>query len=267
MPGERKDEAALHRLFKSHRIAGEWFSPHPEVLKVLHDAVRLSTARPHGKAAPLGKGPFVFYLAGKITGRNAGWRDTLLGPDRDAPGFSPEDTPATMVDAFRFDLWPVRDLAFPGGGHQCCGPYRAVLDDGWGHGGDYNWVTSNEEDSHTGFPDNWHDHALVGDHCNGEQPILKRHRSQIIELCRTAIDRCDILFAWLDGLDAYATLTEIGYAKAIGKTVWVASPGKLRDLWFIHCMADRSSQWLATPAEALACMLCQHSEGEARVAT
>jgi very-short-patch-repair endonuclease len=70
-------------------------------------------------------------------------------------------------------------------------------------------------------------------------------RSEIPEKCLRAIDHAHIVFAWLDDITAYGTLVELGYAKAKGKTIWLAGRReKLGDdednnpLWFAYQLAD-----------------------------
>lgn len=31
-PGERKQERAYHKHFSEHRLHGEWFEPHPDIM-------------------------------------------------------------------------------------------------------------------------------------------------------------------------------------------------------------------------------------------
>lgn len=76
---------------------------------------------------------------------------------------------------------------------------------------------------------------------------------ETVKLCLDAIDRSDVVFAWIDEPDAYGTLVELGYAKAKGKRVIVAFPPETwvrgedtdldipeprHDMWFLHTMAD-----------------------------
>lgn len=56
-------------------------------------------------------------------------------------------------------------------------------------------------------------------------------------LCREAIKECDIVFAWIDALDAYGTITELGYAAALGKEILIAGPKQYSDMWFVYTLA------------------------------
>ena len=41
--GDQADEARLHRLLRAHRIRGEWFHPHPDVLRAMQDFAKPET--------------------------------------------------------------------------------------------------------------------------------------------------------------------------------------------------------------------------------
>ena len=45
-----------------------------------------------------------------------------------------------------------------------------------------------------------------------------KHRQIVHDRCLSQIEKADIFFAWIDTMDCYGTLAEIGYAKAKGKT-------------------------------------------------
>jgi nucleoside 2-deoxyribosyltransferase len=78
-------------------------------------------------------------------------------------------------------------------------------------------------------------------------------RSQVFCRCLKAIRACDIFFAWIDGLTAYGTLCEIGYASALQKQIIIGyrSDGTLEhDTWFAMFMAERQ-YWCKTPEEAV----------------
>jgi len=52
------------------------------------------------------------------------------------------------------------------------------------------------------------------------------------------VSNCDMFFAWLDTEDAFGTIVEIGYAKALGKPIYLAGYEKFREMWFVYKMAD-----------------------------
>lgn len=76
---------------------------------------------------------------------------------------------------------------------------------------------------------------------------------KVHKLCLSSIDSSDIVFAWIDDLTAYETFAELGYAKAKGKTIWIAGLdlrepcykkgepcGKAgNDLPYIYMLADK----------------------------
>lgn len=91
-------------------------------------------------------------------------------------------------------------------------------------------------------------------------------RDGVLIFCLDAIARCDIFFAWLDGLTAYGTLVEIGYARALRKQIIIATPSPpgrsrthddewendgLSDLWFAFECASRVIT-ASSPNEAIA---------------
>ncbi len=59
-------------------------------------------------------------------------------------------------------------------------------------------------------------------------------KDMVVRLCLEALRRADLVFAWVDSLDCYGTVTEIGYARALGKPVVCAGPRRFRDMWFVH---------------------------------
>lgn len=82
------------------------------------------------------------------------------------------------------------------------------------------------------------------------------HESDIFEQCLHAIRNCDTVFAWIDRLDCYGTLLELGYARALDKRIFLAisedleipsvetkgyrshEPHFRNDLWFVMQAAD-----------------------------
>ncbi len=66
----------------------------------------------------------------------------------------------------------------------------------------------------------------------------KHQQIEVQQWCFDAIKRADLFVAWIDCLDCYGTIAEVGYAKALGKTVLIAGPRRYRDLWFVYTMAD-----------------------------
>ncbi len=65
-------------------------------------------------------------------------------------------------------------------------------------------------------------------------------RKKVQQRCLHAIAKADVVLAWIDCIDCYGTIAEIGYAKGLGKIVWIVGPRKYNDLWFVYTLADVS---------------------------
>lgn len=69
--------------------------------------------------------------------------------------------------------------------------------------------------------------------------------SSAFEDCVTYIKKADILFAYIDSTDCYGTISEIGYAKALGKPIYIVLDvsklhmSEISDLWFVLHMGDK----------------------------
>lgn len=181
------------------------------------------------------------YLAGKIGPDD--WREHVVPGIQDAWGTSYSERQWSQDDAD----WPVLPKG-AAGQFDYTGPY--FVD------------TCSHSDTGCGQDDH-----RAGSECEGVYGV----RSITLQRCLRAIDRADIVFAWLFDLTAYGTLTEIGYAKGRGKKVVVASPEKpamaddfyedvgegrdtralgMHHLWFAFTLADTVIT-AATPLEAL----------------
>lgn len=172
-----------------------------------------------------------FYFAGKIAGSDANhnwnWRESCLDNH--------------MAIACRQDgTWPEIENAVLGL-HTYVGPYLMDL-----YGG-----------GHTTFSESEHGWVEYSD-----DPTLKRHhamcrREDVVDYCFSAIDRADVVYAWVSSTDVYGTLIELGYAKAKGKKIWLAEPDELlyadeqEDLWFMRSIADCQTGYGHTPRSAL----------------
>jgi hypothetical protein len=135
------------------------------------------------------------YLAGKVE-KNC-WRHDIITRLRRV-----ETSPGH---------WPIlRGAVF---GHDYVGPYFVSCDHGCYHG--------------------------PGQHgMGGRQPQVcvdvQYTRSAIVSSCLAAIDKADLVFAWLPTQDAYGSIFELGYAHAQQKHLVVATPDPkyLPDVWF-----------------------------------
>lgn len=104
--------------------------------------------------------------------------------------------------------------------------------------------------------DDWRSELLTDDKIFGwfgysgptyqEKMMIEHDRDnseEIYDSCIDGINDCDIFFAWLNAVDHHATLSEIGYAKGIGKRLWLGVNNSFNELlgddyWFIYKMAD-----------------------------
>lgn len=156
----------------------------------------------------------LIYLAGKIAKND--WRHEVVAGLR-----------GTMQLGAPFPRqWPVLPRAVEGL-LDYAGPYPMGCDHGCGHNAP---------------------HASVWGVCGEASGTLDQAETQ--RLCFDAIRRTDLFFAWLDDPTAYGTLVEIGYAKALGKTIVVASPDPIDDLWFATGCATSPLQ-ASTPSSAI----------------
>jgi hypothetical protein len=157
------------------------------------------------------------YLAGKIS--NSDWRHSLVRGLRCARTESEiyEDWPEITVGGTDLNPTP----------WTYTGPYFISDDHGCGHGPRWHGNGNAEEDGI----------------CGGAYP--QPARSWIVRQALAAIDRSDVVFAWLgigdaeEQSSAYGTLAELGYASGKGKEIIVAAPCvtpvcdcALDELWF-----------------------------------
>lgn len=127
------------------------------------------------------------YLAGKIA--KGDWRHALVPRLR-----------SQLVDLEPYGDWPVLPGAIRGT-FDYVGPFFVACDHGCWHG-----------------PQS-HGMGAEGDaEGMGSGSVFERRRF-VAKRCLEAIGRADIVFGWLDTLDAYGTLVEIGFALALKKTV------------------------------------------------
>lgn len=155
------------------------------------------------------------YLAGKITGDN--WRDEIV-PDWSEENHSPYYTSSAVGDSSgkRWEL--VRNaLAVPTGQRlDYVGPWWSDFGECGGHGS-ASWCREPHAYGLRAFDKHG---AEVGTH----KDDIAESRAMVSRNVRKAIERCDLLFAWINSCDCFGTIFEIGYAVAIKKTVVVACP-------------------------------------------
>lgn len=155
------------------------------------------------------------YLAGKISRDD--WRFAIVG---DAV-VAPSDYSFYLEERF-----PVVPNAI-GGRHDYTGPFFVDGQHGSTHGSDSHGVKAR--------PD-WI-HRYPGEIVWGT----------VAAMCLDAIDRSDLVFAWLVDKTAYGTIAEIGYARGRGKRVVIAAPyaagdddsdDEHGDLWFARELGE-----------------------------
>lgn len=230
MPGSREDELSLHRRFAKARVHGEWFKPVPDLLEFLVD-LRTDQAVHDFQFRQLSAmpcrnpniWPLRIYLAGKITKRC--WRHTICAPglaEYAECGYFPSNTRWPILRREIFDT------------HDYTGPFFASCDHGCYHG------------------DDEHGNAASGAQC--EHDALA-NRPTVQRWCLEAIQVSDLLFAWIDSLDCYGTIVEIGYAAALGKRIWVAGPRNFRDMWFAYQAAHLTWRTDMSPRQVLSQLL------------
>ena len=130
------------------------------------------------------------YLAGKIGYKD--WRHAIVDGLADAN--QDFDTDDYIED------WHVMNGVIYGE-HNYTGPFFISRGHGESHG------------------ENTHGCDLFG-HCidshGGNQ------KTAVPRLCKTAIDRSDVVFCWMDDLTAYGSIFELGYAMGKGKQIYLA---------------------------------------------
>lgn len=237
MSGTEQDEGRLHKQFDAHCVGGEWFRPAPEILSLIASVSATKAPPPRLHFQPLR-----FYLAGKMdAGRisrgGRGWRGHVFEPNWDDEDLELDcDVPSVCPILLGTVL----------GDHDYVGPY--FVDD-FGCGGHY---SGGDPGTHGLFSLS---NALMLPSEEGD-PITTPEqaaalRVKIRELCLAGIRKADVVFCWLTSTDCYGTLAEIGYAHAIGRRIWIASPSPLPDLWFPLGMAEWHGSRFATPDAAL----------------
>lgn len=81
--------------------------------------------------------------------------------------------------------------------------------------------------------------TITTDH-DARQHGLDRTHGDVLSTCLAEIANSDVVFAYINSDDTHGTLVEIGYAKALGKPVFVAfdDDGRSEEAWFAGEIAD-----------------------------
>ncbi|MBG0797561.1 nucleoside 2-deoxyribosyltransferase [Methylocystis sp. L43] len=176
------------------------------------------------------------YLAGKIS--RSGWRDDLLNG---RCGYS-QSRANFAVDA-RGEALHVRD------------PYHEV------DCGDFAYVGPFFEDFGHGAAHGPGTHGAIAEYPLEEElatvsvkersdaiAALKALRAFVFNANMSAIERADAIFAYVDELDCFGTLVELGHAFALAKPIFIClgpslSEAEKGDLWFALEAATMVSEW------------------------
>lgn len=127
------------------------------------------------------------YFAGKIDRHD--WRTTLT------------DNKVGDVGIYQHPPYSIRIME----GVEYVGPWYIACDHGCYHGTNNHGVGASTEG------------------CGScvDNRLGKLGRSGAHKLCLDCIKECDVLFAWIDTSDCYGTISEIGYAAALDKKIWL----------------------------------------------
>lgn len=108
---------------------------------------------------------------------------------------------------------------------------------------------------------------------------LREYHAEVLKLCFEQIRASDVFFAWINSPDCHGTLVELGYAKAIGKPVYIGFDNKVRretdrgyfsesyldiaELWFA---AETADAYLSCdePQVAYECLVRTHQSDKAK---
>ena len=154
-----------------------------------------------------------FYLAGKITGTT--WRDSIV------PDWSEENHSRSYWEAYE-EYESFKTLSEEDGSYKT---WSVVLNACTACGVNLHYTGPWWKDQlgHGSSADSRHPHGysqcVQGEIKSSEIESLRVEVSGAIQV---AIQRADLVFAWIDGPDCYGTILEIGYARAMDKAVVVA---------------------------------------------
>lgn len=202
------------------------------------------------------------YLAGKIT--KNGWRETIVDGLRDALYLS------HLEDVLSDGVFPILTNSIFGQ-HDYIGPFFVGCDHGCLHSPESHGWGLGDNIECCGAPqlDVEYQHSigeilnlkgkeiLIGNEL-GARTWLER---RVAGMCLEAINRADIVFAWLDSNDLYGTIAEIGYAYALNKTILAAYPMREfnpREIWFPFSLADDYIHIYDNPRAALEILIREH---------
>lgn len=190
------------------------------------------------------------YLAGKIAQND--WRHTIVDGLK-APQHGNTGGGSPMVHGLG-EPWPILTNAIFDRYHYT-GPYFIASDTHYS-------TFHSDDDSHGVGADLMDGYAYDDDNAEEKYhntPLIEM-KPWVVERCQRAIRESDLVFAWIDDTTCYGTIAELGYAKALGKIIWIAGTKRYRDLWFVYEMADATHILREeTPKETLKACLEYHA--------
>ncbi|HIG41220.1 MAG TPA: hypothetical protein EYQ14_11860 [Gammaproteobacteria bacterium] len=182
------------------------------------------------------------YLAGRIEKRDQqlkkGYRWGLVNArNLDYPEASDPVLESTYHTSFSVD-----DIAL-----IYTGPYTLGDD----HGSSHQPFSVKPRENHcwnNGYGSRSHGSAPIA-YIDYDTEEVDRNASSTFKRAMNGIAACDVFFVWLDDMEAFGTLVEIGYAKAAGKHIVLAVPPMTEltannpansrgELWFAHQAAN-----------------------------
>jgi hypothetical protein len=176
------------------------------------------------------------YFAGKIGSND--WRQGII-PTALRSVFSDGDCFTPMEEFFD------HSFELDCGGFIYCGPFFIGCDHACYHGpGKHGAVGANSiEDGEEKTPD------------------IESTRDRIFEVNVARLEKADLVFAYIESVDCYGTLIELGQAHRMGKRIAVRLPPEHRaEMWMVERTADcvMNNWWSQDkPADCWE-MFCQH---------
>lgn len=166
------------------------------------------------------------YLAGKITCN--GWRENF--GDYRNNGYSQSLLWLDVKNDLSRREYDVNDNLI------ITGPFFISCDHGCYHGKNTHGVGLNKFVEYEDGTIDWY--GCCG---SGEKPPCTEE--EVLNICKSQIDRAEIVFAYIDCRDCFGTLAEIGYAHAKGKTIIIKfkDDDLERDMWFISKMQQKTT--------------------------
>lgn len=147
------------------------------------------------------------YLAGKVSkSTKKDWRQELLS-DEVLKTEKPANYTKEDEDYVSSWHWGIKRFALKNN-HDYVGPF-------------YMPFASGSLDTRHNAVDSYYQAA--------HEQKLEKGRLKVRDLCFEAIEKADLVFAWIDDVAAYGTCAELGYAAALGKQTYVNTsevPGK-----------------------------------------